>query len=138
MMYSTLFLAAALPTDESGAPLNGYVVVGTSGDALVIHGQPTAPIPADALTIYYDGSSSWTWGQLADEYPDLVATTMPHEWAGEPTADDVEMVYADASPDAVSMAPASGKATTESTGSMSMSMEEPTASPAPTWRKRAA
>lgn len=84
-MPSTLYRVAA--SDE--APPARVVGVLADG-SLLIHGEPAQPIPATAVEIVRDGATPWTWNALADDRPDLAAIVMPHEWAGEPTAADLD------------------------------------------------
>lgn len=99
MTYSTLYAItrtdkaegqasvkeASKQTDEKAPASFGYIV-GTlpSGEAIV-HGSPGDPIPKGA-TVYRDGSEPWTWNAVSDEFAEMKAEVMPHEYAGEPTA----------------------------------------------------
>jgi len=97
-MPSTLFRRATAPLltwqDVGGSlessPDPRYVVVSAPlGDgSLVIHGQPGAPIPADAIATVFDGTAAWTWLAYGVGPSALTARTFctPHEWAGEPSA----------------------------------------------------
>lgn len=81
-MPSSLYIA--LPVQD--AP-NGTYIVGTLADAsVVLHAEPGRPVPPDALLVIRDGSTPWTWADVAAEYPELLPLATPHEWAGEPTA----------------------------------------------------
>lgn len=74
---------------DGAAPASFGYIVGTlpSGKAIV-HGSPGDPIPKGA-TVYRDGSTPWTWDEVADELAEMKATVLPHEYAGEPTAQGI-------------------------------------------------
>ena len=92
---TSLFRASIEPmivTDTGLVDDTRYYVVARLGDGTVlVHGSTDAPVPEDALLVYYDGSRPWTWGAFAAKHRAIAAAIMPHEWAGEPTARDVHM-----------------------------------------------
>lgn len=93
-MPSTLFRIATLPTvttDRDGQkvtqPDDRFYLVGTLADgSYVLHGCPDTPIPKTAIFTYVNGSEPWTWDAFAKAQPQIAASCIPHEYAGEPTA----------------------------------------------------
>lgn len=81
-MPSTLYIALPMET----LPQDAYSVGTFEDGALLLHGAPGSTAPADALLIVRDGSTPWTWDEIADELPELLPVATPHEWAGEITA----------------------------------------------------
>lgn len=70
--------------DEAAPSFTAYVVgILPSGDS-ICHGQPGDAIPKGA-TVYRDGTTPWTWDEVATEFKALADGVMPHEWYGEPT-----------------------------------------------------
>lgn len=95
-MFSTLFRRKTVPTMNIDGILAAdpryFVVSDTLADgSVVLHGEPGAPVPADALEVFFDGATAWTWLQFAGGAHAALAraSCTPHEWAGEPTADGV-------------------------------------------------
>lgn len=72
LLRSSLYLAAALPHDEEGAPEPGFVAVRSLDDGrLAIHAHQDAAIPPDVEVIRDGSVSPWDWGHLAATHPAL-------------------------------------------------------------------
>jgi hypothetical protein len=85
-MHSALYVLPIAEMPESGS---AYYCVGHSAADCLVHAEPGAepigtPLPG------FDGIEPWTWVQLAAAFPSWAALVVPHEWAGESTAADLD------------------------------------------------
>jgi hypothetical protein len=86
-MRSTLSICPTIPLNADLTPDTRYKVlrqlapaVPTYGNQYVIHGQPEAPVPANASLVMHDGTVDWSWGDLLAGHPALQALMLFAHW----------------------------------------------------------
>lgn len=63
----------------------GYVLLGTLGGLAYVHLAPglRPDWTAQATLVYDPAPAPFVWAEFATAHPDLAASLMPHQWAGE-------------------------------------------------------